>query len=353
MTRSRPTPTAAPRAGWLCPTEEDRNRLVDMSPAVTRARRRVSLALATGVVLVGPWLGWLPALLFLISAGPLLFVDRVMIRARRPERYAAGVQLLGLVLILAAAGCTGGDHSPLLPWLALPMTAAATRFRPRVFAGAVLLVVVLTVSMLLAADAPSAILHHPVPVVSVFVLLAGLVALQQPVLDAEDRWRQDAVLDPLTGLLNRQGLGRRFAELAEQARLMDDPVSLVLFDLDQFKTINDTHGHARGDDVLTDVADTLRGQLRSFELLYRLGGDELLLLLPGTDPDDALMVAEQARLAVQLRRPGGLEITVSIGVSTARGEQIVLEPMLAEADHLLYDAKHDGRNLVRASAVTA
>ena len=291
---------------------------------------------------------WLPSLFFLIGAGPLLFLDRFMTRARRPERYAAGVQLLGFVLILAGAACTGGEHSLLLPWLALPVTAAAARFRPRVFAGAVVLAVVLALGLLLVADA-TALIHHPAPAIALCVLVAGLVTLQQPVLDAEDRWRRDAVLDPLTGLLNRQGLGRRFAELAEQARLVSDPISLVLFDLDHFKTVNDTHGHARGDDVLTAVADTLRGQLRSFELLYRLGGDELLLLLPGADRADALGVAEQARLAVQLGRPGDLDVTVSIGVSTARGDGSVLERMLADADRCMYDAKRGGRNAVRGA----
>ncbi|HET9094086.1 MAG TPA: GGDEF domain-containing protein [Solirubrobacteraceae bacterium] len=352
MIDTRDSSTAAPRGGWLCPTEEDRNRLIDMSPAVTRARRQLTLTLGIGVVLVGPWLGWLPALFFLIGAGPLLFIDRFLTRARRPERYAAGVQLLGFGLILAGVWCTGGAHSPLLSWLALPITAAAARFRPRVFSGAVALALVLTLGFLFLSDA-SALLHRPASVVSLCVLLAGLVALQHPVLDAEDRWRRDAVLDPLTGLLNRQGLSRRFAELAEQARRVGDPVSLVLFDIDRFKSVNDTHGHARGDDVLTAVAATLCGQLRSYELLYRLGGDELLLLLPGTGAEDARAVAEQGRLAVQLGRPADLDITVSIGVATAQGAGIVLAPMLADADRRMYEAKRGGRNAVCATGATA
>ena len=104
---------------------------------------------------------------------------------------------------------------------------------------------------------------------------------QQPLLNAELRWRRDAVLDPLTGLLNRQGLPGRFREVAEQARLTDAPVSLVMCDLDGFKGLNDEHGHACGDAVLKDVAYVLRKELRSFELLYRIGGEELLLMLPG------------------------------------------------------------------------
>lgn len=95
------------------------------------------------------------------------------------------------------------------------------------------------------------------------------------------------------------------------------------------------------------MADTLRSQLRSFELLYRLGGDELLLLLPGADREAAHAVAEQARLAVASSRPGGLAVTVSVGVCTALGSEIRLADMFAAADRSLYAAKRGGCNAVR------
>ena len=297
-----------------------------------------------------PWDGWLPVILFLGAAPVLLGMDWAMVRSRRPERVAAGVQLLSCMLILSGTALTGGVMSPLLPWIALPVMAAAARFRRRVFVTGVGLTAALTVGVLVVCSG-SALQHDPAPALGVCALLAGLVILQQPVLDAEHRWRTDAVLDSLTGLLNRQGLDRRFAELAEQARLMGAPVSLVLFDVDRFKSVNDTHGHARGDDVLTGVADTLRRQLRSFELLYRLGGDELLLVLPGADRDAASSIAETARRAVQEGRPGGLPVTVSIGVSSAHGADIRLGDMFEAADRSLYAAKRGGRNAVRLTVV--
>jgi diguanylate cyclase (GGDEF)-like protein len=341
----RDSDTDASHGGWLCPTEEDRARLVDMSPAVKRARQRVAIVLGLGVLAIVPWDGWIPTLLFLGAAAPLLYMDRFMVRSRRPERIAAGVQLLNFLLIVTGVAFTHGVHSPVLSWIVFPIMAAAARFRPRVFVGAVALTALITLAVLFGISA-QALLHDPAPAIGVCALLAGLVVLQPPVLDAEHRWRHDAVLDSLTGLLNRQGLDRRFAELAEQARVVGAPVSLVVFDVDRFKAVNDTHGHARGDDVLTGVADTLRGQLRSFELLYRLGGDELLLLLPGADRATALSVAEQARLAVQTSRPGGLAVTVSIGVSTANGGEIRLGDMFEAADRSLYEAKRAGRNAV-------
>ncbi|MGZ4174480.1 MAG: GGDEF domain-containing protein, partial [Solirubrobacteraceae bacterium] len=154
------------------------------------------------------------------------------------------------------------------------------------------------------------------------------------------------VLDPLTGLLNRQGLKRRFREVAEQARLTECPVSLVMGDLDAFKRLNDAHGHARGDAALKDVAYLLRKELRSFELLYRIGGEELLLILPGAELNAARVIAEQARAAIERGRPAGLHLTASFGVCSATGEEIEFQAMFQAADRALYEAKRAGRNQV-------
>jgi diguanylate cyclase (GGDEF)-like protein len=183
------------------------------------------------------------------------------------------------------------------------------------------------------------------------VLLGALVVAQQPLLDAEIRWRHDAVLDPLTGLLNRQGLERRFREVSEQARMTKRPVALVIFDLDEFKALNDEHGHARGDAVLTEVAYVLRKELRSFELLYRIGGEELLLILAGADLSIACKIAEQCRRAIEDSRPAGLAVTASFGVCAAEGEAIDLQAMFAAADRCLYEAKGAGRNRVASVSI--
>jgi diguanylate cyclase (GGDEF)-like protein len=134
--------------------------------------------------------------------------------------------------------------------------------------------------------------------------------------------------------------------VAEQARLTDQPVSLVTFDLDEFKHVNDAHGHAQGDMVLTDVAYALRKALRSFELLYRVGGEELLLILPGTELSVGCEIAEQARRAIEQSEPAGLNMTASFGVSSAFGEAIEFAPMFEAADRSLYAAKRAGRNRV-------
>ncbi|MGI9183659.1 MAG: diguanylate cyclase [Solirubrobacteraceae bacterium] len=317
-----------------------------MSPAIRRARLASGLVGGLGLAAMAPWTGWMVLVLFALVPGPLLLVDRYVARMARPERLIAASLVYYCALILVAVGITGGEHSPLLAWIAIPVVTAAARFRPTVFVtGSLLSAAALLVSVLLGSPHP--VLDDPAPLIAIVVLLAALIVSQQPLLDAELRWRKDAILDPLTGLLNRQGLKRRFAELAEQARLTASPLSLVLFDLDQFKAVNDEYGHARGDAVLIDIAYVLRKELRSFELLYRLGGDELLLILPGAQSEDAAKIADDARRAIEDCDPAGLTITASAGVSTAQGTQIDLERMYEEADRALYEAKRRGRVPVR------
>jgi diguanylate cyclase (GGDEF)-like protein len=167
---------------------------------------------------------------------------------------------------------------------------------------------------------------------------------------AEVEQRGEAVLDHLTGLLNRTSLLRRFEELAEQAALTGEPISLVALDIDRFKAINDEQGHARGDAVLRDVAYEVRKQLRSFELVYRLGGEEFLVVLPGTTLNEAAAVAERLRSTLEQALPGGLAVTASFGVAGAIGAGARFDDLFAEADAALYRAKDRGRNRVETAA---
>jgi diguanylate cyclase (GGDEF)-like protein len=167
-----------------------------------------------------------------------------------------------------------------------------------------------------------------------------------PLVASDERHRVDSTLDQLTGLLNRRALEPRFAEVAEQALVNRQPVSLILADLDRFKRVNDEHGHVAGDVVLRDVSSALRGALRSFELLYRFGGEEFLLVLPGAESSEALAIAETLRAAIEALEPAGLEVTCSFGVATAGADALELSRLLADADAALYGAKGAGRNRV-------
>ena len=160
--------------------------------------------------------------------------------------------------------------------------------------------------------------------------------------------RSDAVIDQLTGMLNRNALDNRVAELAQQSALTGESIGIIVGDLDHFKRVNDTLGHSTGDVVLREVAYQLRKQLRAFDLAYRLGGEEFLILLPGSD------LAQSAELAEQLRAgiagdsvAGGLNVTMSFGVGASRrGEHFDYATVFKSADAALYRAKRKGRDQV-------
>lgn len=165
--------------------------------------------------------------------------------------------------------------------------------------------------------------------------------------------RRLATVDGLTGTLNR----RAFFERADGARLLAlrlrKPISLLMLDIDHFKQLNDSFGHACGDEALRVFADTALGVLREHDVIGRLGGEEFALALPGTTLDGALEAAERLRMAVTaapvIAGAPGYRMTVSIGV-------VVIDPFeeltaaLARADHALYAAKTGGRNRVQAGA---
>ena len=126
---------------------------------------------------------------------------------------------------------------------------------------------------------------------------------------------------------------------------------LILCDVDEFKEVNDANGHDVGDAVLRDVAYEMRKGLRSFELVYRLGGEEFLIVLPGIDLEGGRQVAERIRTAIAESRPGGVTVTISAGLSAARGEDVHYDRMFKEADRALYAAKRGGRNRIVAAAI--
>jgi diguanylate cyclase (GGDEF)-like protein len=150
-------------------------------------------------------------------------------------------------------------------------------------------------------------------------------------------------------MLNRNALRVRVEELRHQARVVRQPIGLIVADLDHFKSINDAHGHATGDAVLRDVAYGLRKRLRAFDLAYRLGGEEFLILLPGADAPQTAIIAEDLREAVVAERSGGLAVTAPFGVSASQPSSFDYDHVFEAADRALYEAKASGRNCVRVA----
>jgi len=147
--------------------------------------------------------------------------------------------------------------------------------------------------------------------------------------------------DPLTGLANRRYMD---AVVAEWFRL-EKPFAVIMMDLDHFKSVNDTYGHQKGDEVLRFLADIIREQKRDSDLGCRYGGEEFTLLLPNSDHDQARQLAERIRLRVEAGpHPIDRSITLSLGISSYPRDAQQPEPLFRQADDALYTAKQSGRN---------
>ncbi|WET73596.1 GGDEF domain-containing protein [Rhizobium croatiense] len=189
----------------------------------------------------------------------------------------------------------------------------------------------------------------------------GLRLIDRLTLDREAlvaELRNAAQTDLLTGLYNRRGFEVAASALLTQAEHGSRWISVVLFDLDHFKKINDVNGHDAGDAVLRHVAGIARENFRSFDLLVRHGGEEFLALLPDSTPDDAAIVAERVRLAIEMAEiplPSGelLKVTASFGCAGRAndGASRNFEDLVKRADLALYAAKASGRNCVVSGPV--
>jgi len=178
--------------------------------------------------------------------------------------------------------------------------------------------------------------------------------LQQEIAERErleDSLRHLAQTDPLTGLQNR----RSFLDLAEKALRQSlrtgTPLSLCMLDIDHFKAINDSQGHAAGDSVLVKVAALCTQNLRDHDLVGRYGGEEFIIALPNTDADEARTIAERLRASIEHSRLSeigdSLTLTVTIGISQLSEGEETLDATLQRADDALYEGKREGRNCLK------
>jgi two-component system cell cycle response regulator len=165
-----------------------------------------------------------------------------------------------------------------------------------------------------------------------------------------------AVTDSLTGLHNRRYMESHLGTLVEQAASRGKPLSALVLDIDYFKSINDSHGHDAGDDVLREFAVRVRKSIRGIDLACRYGGEEFVIVMPETDMAVASLVAERLRRRVAgepfpIDQAGvAIEVTISIGIAALSGAADTAASILKRADQALYRAKRDGRNRVAADA---
>lgn len=173
--------------------------------------------------------------------------------------------------------------------------------------------------------------------------------LRAAIMLALDMMRNEANTDALTGLFNRRVINQLMFEWLESKQ----PFSLILLDIDRFKLLNDTHGHAKGDDCLQYLAHEMNHEVRGDDFSCRYGGEEFMILLPNMDLEKAAGVAERLRLQVEANSEAatGVRFTISLGVVHYPSVSKSKEGLMEEADRLLYLAKENGRNQIQAAKV--
>jgi diguanylate cyclase (GGDEF)-like protein len=185
---------------------------------------------------------------------------------------------------------------------------------------------------------------------SVFKRFCAHIATALEKINLFEEIKSLSVCDGLTGLYNHVSIVSKLEQEAQRSRRYGSPLSVIMFDLDNFKEVNDAYGHLAGDEVLVEVARLIRNGVRSIDSVGRYGGEEFLVILPETDVRDAAVIADRLRqrLAGQTFPHEGREIRASIsgGVAGYR-EEMDAGRLIGAADELLYQAKSEGKNMVR------
>jgi len=324
-----------------------RERLLDMEQRVRRYRAACFAILALALASAGPEVGWLWLAPLAAGFAGFAVADRFMKASERPWLWVAAAWGALPLLLGGAVIATGGPASPVMMWFALPAVTLGARFDAwGMVAGTIYLVSVFLFSTV-AVDPASASAHSQALVAAIALVLSTVI-LSGALVESDKAHRRRSTLDPLTGLLNRNALEQRLTELegtpCGDARGRSH--ALLLCDLDHFKQVNDQLGHSAGDAVLQDVAYTMRSVLRAGDSIYRIGGEEILVVLPGASERDAVGVAERLRQAVRKRRPAGVGVTISIGAAVTKPSVVNTDDLVARADAALYSAKACGRDQV-------
>ena len=292
---------------WLCRDDLDRERLLDMEHHLRPVRVVTMIVITASLLASAAFLSTGTFISALVGVGVAITLFRIadtyITRTERPEYVMFTAWTGAEVVIAICIVLSGGPDSPFVAWLAIPVVTLASRFSLR---GVVIGVAIAFALMLVATVGvdPAAVANDPLVVTAPSAVILAIAALSVALMRSDLHHRGAAVIDPLTGMLNRNALANRAAELAQQSRVSGQPVGMIMGDLDHFKEVNDSQGHASGDAVLKDVAYLMRKRLRAFDLAYRVGGEEFLILLPGADAQPLRRGCRTASPGRRGRHPG-------------------------------------------------
>lgn len=179
----------------------------------------------------------------------------------------------------------------------------------------------------------------------IFLLIAYTVSLQAQLRKSLEREKLRADTDRLTGLFNKEAFRERMEEEMQRARRYNHPLSLAFIDLDNFKQINDTQGHARGDSLLQQFSKTIITAIRKTDIAGRMGGDEFAVCFPETGDKQIRKAVEKLVMSLEIMTSqSGWQVTASIGVVTCNKVSETFDVLLGKADKLMYAAKEKGKN---------
>ena len=267
--------------------------------------------------------------------------------------WRPAVAVAALLLLIGAVDYGTGLQLRVFPLYFLPLTLLAWRFSRRVaVAGSMLAATTWHVCNVLL-EAPIGMpawiqITNSVTMFIAFAAVSVLVSELRRRLHAE---RESSRTDALTGLANRRGFLEAAGVLLAASQRAARPVTLAFVDLDLFKRVNDEHGHDAGDAALRSIAEVLRSDTRTGDLVGRLGGDELALLLADCGAEQARGALERIRArAAEAMRARGWPITTSIGAVAFAAGTLSLDDAIRSADALMYEVKQNGRDHVRLSA---
>lgn len=332
---------------WIFGDGLDRERLLDMDRRIAPVRRRTFMVLAAGLLACAPWTGIWTILPLVLAAVLFRGANTRGSSSRRPEYPILGAWLASEVILAIAVVLAGGPRVVPLGLFVIPIVTLPSRFSGRVVKLGAAVALVLLAIVAFGSD-PQAVLTNPPLVIAPAITIVAVAMLLAALMRSDIEHRSECVIDQLTGLLNRKALANRADELKQQSEVTGEPVGVIAADLDHFKRINDEFGHVAGDVALAEVAYRLRKQLRAFDFVYRLGGEEFVILLPGADVGETLNLAERLRTIVAAEPLShGTPVTMSLGVSAStRGEPFDFHAVFGLADEAMYEAKRTGRDRV-------
>lgn len=339
---------------------------------VVARRTRIAYATALGVALLVNLSGWLVAgtsgdaaseirrgAVTVVLVGAFVALQRLPHLADRIMRI--GLVVGGVAALIAWTrqlfpGTGSALADPTVLGLSIVVIGTFALFPPRIAlratAALTAVVATLTAFATISSDVSATGATYLLRQVAALVLVIALANMAtvgrerlHAALGRAELLQELATTDPLTGLANRRAAMDTLGRETQRALRYGSHVSVMLIDLDEFKDVNDRHGHSAGDDVLCGVASILQTTVRESDFVARWGGEEFLVVTPQTTAEQASLLAERVRRQIAHGRPGGHHVTASFGIAEFDTAESV-DRMLTRVDRLLYDAKDRGRNQV-------